>query len=327
MRLIGSPAMPPFYRLGPCRTPRRRTHSQTAGAALVWFRRDLRAHDHAALYHAALGAPRWCAFVFDRDILDPLLERGLRPTAASSSSTPASLATAGRGAGRARALGGGAGLMVRHGHAVAEIPPGAPAGAGRLRQPRRRARAARRPGARPLARGIALHPKDHVDLRAQRGGHARRARTACFTPYRNAWLKKLTPFFLVIRWRNAAALAPVPEAMARRGMPTLESPTSLPAHQPARAEDPGGWQRARAAAETLPRMAERTTARATSRPSRAELPGAPALRHLSIRTLAAQAHACRGRRGRGLAAGADLARLYHQILHHHPARRRRTPSA
>ena len=42
-------------------------------AALVWFRRDLRVADHAALYHALQAARQvWCAFVFDRAILDPL---------------------------------------------------------------------------------------------------------------------------------------------------------------------------------------------------------------------------------------------------------------
>ena len=42
-------------------------------AALVWCRRDLRAHDHAALYHALRAARRvWVAFVFDRAILDAL---------------------------------------------------------------------------------------------------------------------------------------------------------------------------------------------------------------------------------------------------------------
>jgi len=41
--------------------------------ALVWFRRDLRDFDHAAL-HAALRHARavYCAFVFDREILDAL---------------------------------------------------------------------------------------------------------------------------------------------------------------------------------------------------------------------------------------------------------------
>ena len=39
----------------------------------MWFRRDLRADDNAALYHALRAARQvWCVFVFDRDILDPL---------------------------------------------------------------------------------------------------------------------------------------------------------------------------------------------------------------------------------------------------------------
>ena len=41
--------------------------------ALVWLRRDLRADDNAALDHALRAARRvWCAFVFDRAILDAL---------------------------------------------------------------------------------------------------------------------------------------------------------------------------------------------------------------------------------------------------------------
>ncbi|CAM2141444.1 deoxyribodipyrimidine photo-lyase [Pararobbsia alpina] len=40
---------------------------------LVWFRRDLRVADHAALYHALSRCQRVvCAFVFDTTILDPL---------------------------------------------------------------------------------------------------------------------------------------------------------------------------------------------------------------------------------------------------------------
>jgi deoxyribodipyrimidine photo-lyase len=41
--------------------------------ALVWFRRDLRDFDHAALYHALKNSKQvYCAFVFDTDILDKL---------------------------------------------------------------------------------------------------------------------------------------------------------------------------------------------------------------------------------------------------------------
>lgn len=42
-------------------------------AALVWFRRDLRDFDHAALHHALADHERvYCAFVFDATILAPL---------------------------------------------------------------------------------------------------------------------------------------------------------------------------------------------------------------------------------------------------------------
>ncbi|TRZ89289.1 MAG: deoxyribodipyrimidine photo-lyase [Rhodocyclaceae bacterium] len=48
-------------------------------AALVWFRRDLRVHDHAALHHALKAHRRvYCVFVFDTTILDPLPRRDRR---------------------------------------------------------------------------------------------------------------------------------------------------------------------------------------------------------------------------------------------------------
>ncbi len=47
--------------------------------SLVWFRRDLRLHDHAALYTALKHSRRvHCAFVFDRGILDALPSRADR---------------------------------------------------------------------------------------------------------------------------------------------------------------------------------------------------------------------------------------------------------
>ena len=46
---------------------------------LVWFRRDLRAHDHAALHHALLQCQQvHCVFVFDSDILDPCRRKDRR---------------------------------------------------------------------------------------------------------------------------------------------------------------------------------------------------------------------------------------------------------
>ena len=47
--------------------------------ALVWFRRDLRDFDHAALHRALRDARQvYCAFVFDREILDALPSRADR---------------------------------------------------------------------------------------------------------------------------------------------------------------------------------------------------------------------------------------------------------
>jgi deoxyribodipyrimidine photo-lyase len=41
--------------------------------SICWFRRDLRLHDHAALYHALKqSAAVHCFFIFDTDILDKL---------------------------------------------------------------------------------------------------------------------------------------------------------------------------------------------------------------------------------------------------------------
>ncbi|MBU4424231.1 MAG: deoxyribodipyrimidine photo-lyase, partial [Gammaproteobacteria bacterium] len=44
-------------------------------SGLVWFRRDLRADDHAALHHALTESGQvWLTFILDTDILQPLLK-------------------------------------------------------------------------------------------------------------------------------------------------------------------------------------------------------------------------------------------------------------
>ncbi|MBO4119581.1 deoxyribodipyrimidine photo-lyase [Cupriavidus gilardii] len=85
--------------------------------ALVWFRRDLRVDDHAALHYALKHARRvWCVFAFDREILDPLLARGLR-TDRRVAFILASLAPLDAAL---RAAGGG--LIVMHATARTAIP-------------------------------------------------------------------------------------------------------------------------------------------------------------------------------------------------------------
>ncbi|MEB0013405.1 deoxyribodipyrimidine photo-lyase [Glaciimonas sp. Gout2] len=84
--------------------------------SLVWFRRDLRVFDNAALHHALKNSRAvFCVFVFDTDILQPLREAGLtadRRVEFIHASIMA-LDTA------LRELGGG--LIVRHGSALPEI--------------------------------------------------------------------------------------------------------------------------------------------------------------------------------------------------------------
>ena len=203
-------------------------HDQPAGCGAGLVPRDLRAHDHAALYHARARAPGVVRFVFDRDILDPLL-RGLAPTGASSSSTKPG--AAGRRAGRARRTPWPRGrLLVRHGHAVAEIDrgwrasctcrPSSPTTTTSPAALQRDARCATPAGA-PASR--CTPSKDHVVFERSEV-LTRRARPGVFTPHKNAWLKKLEPFFLEAypveelprrRWRRAGR--------SRRTMPTLES--------------------------------------------------------------------------------------------------------
>ncbi|HWJ95910.1 MAG TPA: deoxyribodipyrimidine photo-lyase, partial [Telluria sp.] len=80
--------------------------------SLVWFRRDLRSFDNAALHHALVSSGQvHCAFVLDTDILAPLPrdDRRVHFIQASLSELDADL----------RRMGGG--LIVRHGRAADEI--------------------------------------------------------------------------------------------------------------------------------------------------------------------------------------------------------------
>ena len=196
--------------------------------ALVWFRRDLRADDHAALYHALKAARQvWCAFVFDREILDPLprADRRVEFIRESVVELSAALEATARNAGTP-----GVRLIVAHGPAPAEIV--------RLAQglhvqavyanhdddPMALERDAKVRGA--LADlGIALHTsKDHVVFERNEVLTASGTPYGVYTPYRNSWLRKLEPFFLrpYPVDRHAAALA-VPPAELPAGVPTLQA--------------------------------------------------------------------------------------------------------
>ncbi len=163
--------------------------SKVYDSALVWFRRDLRDYDHGALYQALRQSRQvYCVFVFDRDILDVLPSRQDRRVEFI-------LGSVGELAAALEARGGG--LQVLHGRAEAEIPRLAQAlgvqavFANRDYEPAAKARDARVAADLGQAGVAFVSPKDQVvfdqdELLTQAG----RPYTV-FTPYKNAWLKRL----------------------------------------------------------------------------------------------------------------------------------------
>jgi len=199
-------------------------HTVPIARALVWFRRDLRADDHAALYHALKAARQvWCGFVFDSAILDalPRADRRVEFIRDSLVDLDAQL----RSLGLAHGI-EGVGLIVRQGDARQVLPAlAAQLGvqavyANHDDEPDALARDAQVRGA--LAdTGIALHTsKDCVVFERSEVLTATASPYSVFTPYKNAWLRQLTPFFVQAYpvAKHARALAPV---AAPRPVPTL----------------------------------------------------------------------------------------------------------
>ena len=242
-------------------------------AALVWFRRDLRVADHAALYHALKAARQvWCAFVFDRAILDalPRADRRVEFIVQSVDALAADLAPARR--------------ALRRRRRAPARPPRRPAPTRSSRSPpsctsqavfanhdddpyalardAARARRARRPRRRPA------HVEGPRDLRAQRG--ADRERQAVHASSRRTgapgWRSSTTSSSSRTRSsatppRSRRAPAGVDAALPDAGARSASSrPTST------RSRSHGGSAAARGAARRLPRAASTTTRRrATTR--------------------------------------------------------------
>jgi deoxyribodipyrimidine photo-lyase len=305
--------------------------------ALVWLRRDLRVHDHAALYHALRSARQvWCCFVFDRDILDslPRQDRRVEFIRDSLVGVDADL----------RALGAshgveGVGLIVRHGWPANEIPTLAAAlgvqavYANHDDEPQALERDARVRGLL-AAQGVVLHTsKDHVvfersEVMTQGGGPF-----SVFTPYKNAWLKKLDPYHLKAYpvAKHAAALAPRALAGAAppwQGVPTLAQ-IGFEASNLHLLKLPTGTAGAR---ELLDDFLPRIDAYQDTRDFPAIKGPSYLSTHLrfgtlSIRQLAQAAHTQAQAAGHGHppARGAEIwlseliwRDFYHQVLHHHP---------
>jgi deoxyribodipyrimidine photo-lyase len=283
--------------------------------ALVWFRRDLRLADHAALSHAleAHGAV-YCAFCFDTEILDPLpsrLDRRVEFIWHAVQELDEALAER------------GGGLIVLHGRAREEVPrlaatlDVATVFANRDYEPAARDRdAAVREALQ--AQGIGFETfKDQVVFERDELLTGARTPFSVFTPYKNAWLRRVSAadFARHPVEDRLAHLARPPE----REMPTLDqigfrrtNLTELPI--------PTGMSGARrlfdAFLERIGKYDERRDYPALHGPSYLSV-------HLrfgtiSIRELAGRAQAIGGRGAETWLSELIWRDFYFMILHHHP---------
>jgi len=184
----------------------------------MWFRRDLRAEDNAALYHALKSCQQvFCLFVFDRDILDglPRADRRVEFIRESLVDLSGQLHELARQGGCAT----GTALLVRHarpGEALGPLLARLSIDAVFTNHDDEPQALARDAAVQALldGQGVAFHSfKDHVIFERTEVLTLAGKPYSVFTPYKNAWLKKVDSFYLkpypVARY--ADALAPLPD--------------------------------------------------------------------------------------------------------------------
>ncbi|MFL6674087.1 MAG: cryptochrome/photolyase family protein [Massilia sp.] len=199
--------------------------------SLVWFRRDLRSVDHAALHHALVSSQQvYCVFVFDDDILAPLPadDRRVGFIHASLLELDADL----------RQLGGC--LLVRHGRAAEEIARlAAQLGVDAVfansdYEPQAIARDAA-VAARLRADGRTLYSfKDQVIFEKSDVLTLGGTPFSVFTPYKNAWLKLLAAQPAALApWQVEPHAARLAKAPAGHALPSLAGVGFRPSSTPA----------------------------------------------------------------------------------------------
>lgn len=173
-------------------------------SALVWFRRDLRLIDHTALHHALLDHERvFCVFVFDTTILADLPRQDRRVEFIWHA--------VGELDRMLREQGGA--LIVRHGDPQTEVPQLArtlgvdAVYANRDYEPQAVARDTAVSKALAQA-GIVFHDfKDQVIFEKSEVMTQSGTPFSVFTPYKNAWLRRLLPGDLEVRASDFSRLA------------------------------------------------------------------------------------------------------------------------
>lgn len=193
--------------------------SASIHCALVWFRRDLRNYDHAAFYQALKSSQGvYCTFIFDREILDKLKDKADRRVEFIRESV---------GELKQALQQHGGDLIVRHGAASIAIPQLAKElGVGAVFANRDYEPSAKHRDAmvadRLAGEGIEFYDfKDQVIFEKDEVLTQAGKPFGAFTPYKNAWLKKLNDFYLqpypVDRYIHRLA------KVAATDLPTLES--------------------------------------------------------------------------------------------------------
>lgn len=186
-------------------------------SALVWFRRDLRNFDHAALYHAVRSHQKvFCVFVFDTEILDalPRIDRRVEFIRESLVELDAAL----------RQQGGA--LVVCHGKTHEELPRLAAAldvSAVYVNHDYEPQAIARDTEVAQRLRALQiefLDFKDQVIFERNEVLTQMAKPFGVFTPYKNAWLRTVNDFYLRSYpvENHAMHLAVAPQA---QGVPTL----------------------------------------------------------------------------------------------------------
>ena len=199
---------------------------------LMWFRRDLRVDDNAALYHALKSCRQvFCLFVFDTGILDtlPRADRRVEFIRESLVDLSGQLAALGQTHGVT-----GVNLIVQHAEAANALLATASELAAQavfINHDYEPLALQRDAAIQTIlaARGIALHSfKDHVIFERQEvltlGGKP----YTVFTPYKNAWLKKVTgevgtPYLKPYPTRQYGEALASPPPDFRQAVPTLQA--------------------------------------------------------------------------------------------------------
>ena len=205
-------------------------------STLVWLRRDLRLEDHAALTQALeFEDPIQLVFIFDQDILQPLQKLSAQPRDQLTDDRRVAFIHAALSEIAARLATAGAHLIVHYGRPIELIP--------RIAKDLSAARVVFAHDDEPAARARdlavcqqlaedqiqALSVKDQCIFERSEVLTGAQKPFSVFTPYKNAWLKRLTPDDLKPRQTGAGTITAATEKTNQQSLGQQFKDRLLPA--------------------------------------------------------------------------------------------------